>query len=187
MIEFWKNIPGYDGKYQVNTEGDIRLIFPSGKTRLLKPFKRNKRDHKYYVILRKDGKKYLKSVLYVVSRTFLGEPPKGYVAYYKNECYREGHLNNIGYIKKVDLGITTGKKRRKTVCKIDKNGDIVDYYGSAKEAAEANYFTQSMMCYICRGNIKSLFSSDGYAYAYDEDEHAVKMLIRKIKKVNRHD
>ena len=168
MIEFWKNIPNFDGKYQVNTEGDIRLILPSGKARLLKPFKRNKRDHKYYVILRKDGKKYLKSVLYVVSRTFLGEPPKGYV-------------------KKVDLGIAKGKKRRKTVCKIDKNGDIVDYYGSAKEAAEANYFTQSMMCYICRGNIKSLFASDGYAYAYDEDEHAVKMLIRKIKKVNCHD
>ena len=128
MIEFWKNIPGYDGKYQVNTEGDIRLILPSGKARLLKPFKRNKHDPKFYVILRKDGKKYFKSVLYVVSRTFLGEPPKGYVAYYKNECYRESHLNNIGY-----------------------------------------------------------FASDGYAYAYDEDEHAVKMLIRKIKKVNCHD
>ena len=77
-----------------------------------------------------------------------------------------------------------GRANRKSVCKIDKNGEIVDYYASAKEAAEANNYSQSMICYYCRGDTKSLFASDGYAYFYDENEHGLKMLIRKIKKEN---
>lgn len=187
MIEVWKNISGFDGKYQVNTEGDIRLIFPSGKTRLVRPFKRNKKDPKYYVFLRKDGKKTIRSVLNIVSRTFLGEPPKGYVAYNKNGCYRDNYLNNIGYIDKIGLSRRSGHKNRKTVCKIDRNGEIVDYYASAKEAALANNYTISAICYYCRGERKRIFASDGYAYFYDEDDHGLKMLIKKIKKGNFND
>ena len=38
MKESWKDIPGYDGKYQADTEGNIRRVYPSGKTRLLRPY-----------------------------------------------------------------------------------------------------------------------------------------------------
>ena len=187
MIEVWKDISGFDGKYQVNTEGDIRLIFPSGKIRMLKPFKRNKRDPKYYVLLYKDGKRIYRSVLHVVSRTFLGDPPKSHVAYYKNGCYMDNYLNNISYIDKIELSKKCGRKNRKTVCKIDKNGEIVDYYASAKEAALANNYTISAICYYCRGERKRIFASDGYAYFHDENDHGLKMLIKKIKKGNFND
>ena len=184
MIEVWRDIPGFNGKYQINTEGSVRLIFPSGITREVKPFKRNNKDKKFYVILRLNGKRHFKSMPYLMSRTFLGEPPKGFVAYNKNGCYRENHLNNIGYIDKKELCRRRGRISRKSVCKIDKNGEIVDYYSSAKEAGEANNYSPSMICYYCRGDTKSLFASDGYTYFYDEDEHGLKMLIRKIKKGN---
>ena len=181
MIEVWKDIPGFEGKYQVNTEGSVRMALPSGRLRPIIPFRR-KGDARYYVILRKDGKKHYKTLLNVVSRTFLGEPPKGFVAYHKNGCQSENHLNNIGYINKKKLCSISGKMRRKTVCKIDKNGEIVDYYGSAGEAALSNNFDKSTICRYCRGDTKNLFSPDGYAYFYDENEHGLKILINRIKR-----
>ena len=38
MKESWKDIPGYDGKYQADMEGNIRRIYQSGKTRLMTPY-----------------------------------------------------------------------------------------------------------------------------------------------------
>ena len=35
MIETWKDIPGYDGKYQADREGNIRHVDPSGKERIM--------------------------------------------------------------------------------------------------------------------------------------------------------
>ena len=181
MIEVWKDVPGFDGKYQVNTEGVVRSMRCPKNPKILKPFRR-KNDPRYFVTLRKDGKVVYKSVMHLVSRTFLGEPPKGFVAYHKNGCQTENHLNNIGYINKKILCSKSAKQHRKTVCKIDKNGEIVEYYGSAGEAALANGYTKSNICRYCRGDTKNLFSPDGYAYFYDENEHGLKILINRIKR-----
>ena len=38
MEETWKDIPGYDGKYQADKEGNVRRVYKSGKTRILMPY-----------------------------------------------------------------------------------------------------------------------------------------------------
>ena len=184
MIQVWKDIPGFEGKYQVNTEGSVARVLPSGKRRLLKASRKSHRDKKYYVYLYFNGKRHQLSLLHIVSRTFLGHPPKGYIAYYKNGCYTESHLNNIGYINRKDYNRKIGKKGKRSVCKIDKCGEIVDYYSSITEAAKQNNYSYSGISDRVRGCKKGVFASDGYAYCYDDNEHDVKMLIRKIKKGN---
>lgn len=45
MIEKWKDIPGYDGRYQASTEGNIRRVLKSGQFRNMTPYhKKNERE-----------------------------------------------------------------------------------------------------------------------------------------------
>lgn len=38
MIETWKDIPGFEGVYQADREGNIRRLYRNGKTRVLTPY-----------------------------------------------------------------------------------------------------------------------------------------------------
>lgn len=56
MIERWKDIPGYDGKYQASTEGNIRRTLKSGQFRSMTPYhKKMKGSQRLVVKLTKDG------------------------------------------------------------------------------------------------------------------------------------
>lgn len=57
MIETWKDIPGYNGKYQADREGNVRRVYLSGKTRLMTPYRKKMSGSQRLVVkLTKDGK-----------------------------------------------------------------------------------------------------------------------------------
>lgn len=77
MQDIWKDIKGYEGKYQVSYQGKIRRIYKSGKTRELKPYiKKNAREI-LVVGLTRDGKKKELTVHTLVAQAFLGKPKEG--------------------------------------------------------------------------------------------------------------
>lgn len=44
MIGTWKDIPGFEGIYQADREGNIRRLYQNGKVRILTPYhKKNER------------------------------------------------------------------------------------------------------------------------------------------------
>lgn len=186
MVEVWKDIPGYDGRYQADKEGNIRRVFPSGKTRMMSQYhKRMTGSQRLVVKLTKDGKSKEETVLNVIARTFLGPIPEGYVPYHKNGCQTENHLNNIAYITRRELGKRTGSASgRRSVVKIDPNGEIVDVYSSAREAARQNYLSRQAVTDRCNGIRKSAFAPDGYAYAWEDSAVSIRNAIRKIEQVN---
>lgn len=186
MVEVWKDIPGYDGRYQADKEGNIRRVFPSGKTRMMSQYhKRMTGSQRLVVKLTKDGKSKEETVLNVIARTFLGPIPEGYVPYHKNGCQTENHLNNIAYISRRELGKLTGSASgRRSVVKIDPNGEIVDVYSSAREAAKQNYLSRQAVTDRCNGIRKSAFAPDGYAYAWEDSAVSIRNAIRKIEQVN---
>ena len=89
----WKDIEGFNGLYQVSSQGTIRRVNSNGTTRLL-PL-RNKNSC-ICVVLRHCGKLHFKSVAKLVALAFIGAPPVGTVAIkhidgdYTNNC-----LDNI--------------------------------------------------------------------------------------------
>ena len=186
MVEVWKDIPRYDGRYQADKEGNIRRVFPSGKTRMMSKYhKRMTGSQRLVVKLTKDGKSKEETVLNVIARTFLGPIPEGYVPYHKNGCQTENHLNNIAYITRRELGKLTGSASgRRSVVKIDPNGEIVDVYSSAREAARQNYLSRQAVTDRCNGIRKSAFAPDGYAYAWEDSAVSIRNAIRKIEQVN---
>lgn len=185
MIETWRDIPEYGGKYQADREGNIRRVFPSGKTRMMSQYyKKMSGSQRLVVKLTKDKKPKEETVLNVIARTFLGPAPEGCVPYHKNGCQTENHLNNIAYITRKELGKLTGSASgRRPVVKIDQNGEIVDVYSSAREAARHNYLSRQCVTDRCNGKWKSAFAPDGYAYAWEDKEVSIRKAIRKIEQI----
>jgi hypothetical protein len=133
MIERWRNIPEYNGKYQANTEGQVRRVYASGKTRILTPFKKKmKGSQRLLVKMTKEGKGKDKILIQIIAKTFIGPCPEGCVPYHKNSCQSDNYVNNIAYISRKELGKKTGKRSRyawedkevsvrNTIRKIEKN------------------------------------------------------------------
>lgn len=79
MIETWRNIPGYNGKYQVDMEANIRRVYPSGKTRTMTPYHKKMSGSQRLVVKLTDGDGKAKEVilLQIMAKTFLGPVPEG--------------------------------------------------------------------------------------------------------------
>lgn len=186
MIETWKDIPGYSGKYQADREGNVRHVYPSGKTRLMTAYtKKMSGSQRLAVKLTRDGKGKEEIVINIMARTFLGPRPEGLVPYHKNGIQSDNYINNIAYISRKDLGKLTGaKSRRKPVVKLDVEGGIVEAYSSAREAARKNYLSYQTVIDRCNGKCKSAFAPDGFAYAWEDEKVSMRNAIAKIEKEN---
>jgi len=186
MKESWRDIPGYDGKYQADKEGNVRRLYKSGKVRMMTPYHRKMSGSQRMVVkLTVDGKPKEEIVIQVIARTFLGACPAGHVPYHINGCQSDNYLNNIKYISLKELGKLTGaKSKRQPVAKIDSSGEIVEVYTSARECARENYMSYQTVIDRCNGKCKSAFAPDGYAYAWEDKEVSMRKAIRKIEMEN---
>ena len=172
----WRDIPGYDGVYQISRMGEVRTWFWRGK-RLLEPrimhqynSARGKNENQYCVKLHcKDGVIRNKLVLTLMVDTWFGGKPPGMVPYHKNGDLRDHCLHNIGFATRSELGKMTGaKSRRRPVAKISPDGEIVEVYSSARAAARANSFSYQAVLDRCNGKVKKPFAADGYSYRFDD-------------------
>ena len=187
MKESWKNIPSYNGKYQVDREGNIRRVYKSGKTRALHPYSKKMSGSQRLVVHLTDDKGVTKECVFmaVMAKTFLGPAPKGCVPYHKNGCQSDNYINNIAYIDKRELGKKTGPlSRRRAVAKIDSAGEVVEFYSSAREAARKNFMSYQTINDRCNNNCKGAFAPDGYAYAWSDSEVSMRHAQEKIEKHN---
>lgn len=186
MKESWKDIPGYDGKYQADMEGNIRRVYQSGKTRLMTPYhKKMSGSQRLVVKMTRDKKAKEEILVQIMAKTFLGNPLPGHVPYHKNGCQEDNYIQNIAYISRRDLGYLTGRNaKRQPVAKMDASGEIVEVYSSARECARKNYMSYQTIIDRCNGKCKSAYAPDGYAYAWDDKEVSMRNAIRKIEREN---
>lgn len=182
QIEIWKDIKGYEGKYQVSYQGQIRRIYPSGKIRILKPYIKQNARSILVIGLTKDRKKKEIPVHSLVGQAFLREPKKNEVLYHINGLIKDNWASNLEWIDRRKLGQLTGpQSRKKGVVKIDSNGEMIDFYSSARQAAKANFMSYQTIIDRCNNKVKSLFAPDGCAYAWEDSEKDIDTLIRRIE------
>ena len=105
--EIWKDIPGYEGKYQASSLGRIksleRTVCSSNqaatfdftlKERILRPGNRDKCGH-MSVVLNDPRKAY--GVHQLVMLAFAGEPPSGFYVLHNNGNPADNRLSNLRY------------------------------------------------------------------------------------------
>ena len=106
MNEVWKDVVGYEGKYQVSNLGNVRSLdryYPHNKGgQRLQPGKVLKPDvtHRGYatVILYKDAKISRKEIHTLVATAFLGKRPAKCHAHHKNHNKLDNRAANLTYI-----------------------------------------------------------------------------------------
>lgn len=94
----WYDIPGYDGKYQINYFGNIRRALKRGY-KDMHPYIKSSNGRR---IVKLNGKEQV--VMKLMQITFIGALPPGKVAYHKNGIITDDALNNIGITTRSKLG-----------------------------------------------------------------------------------
>ena len=172
----WRDIPGYGGAYQISFEGDVRTwrwrgMKFSKKPRLMVAYLRSrgrKSRRRYVKLTDKNGKSRDVSVLKTMVDVWHSGGKPGLVPYHKNGDLNDNIVSNIGFATKEQLGKMTGAKAtRRPVVKIDKNGQIVDAYKSAREAGRRNFMSYQAVIDRCHGKVKNPYALDGHTYLYD--------------------
>lgn len=94
--EEWRDVPGYEGLYQVSTFGSVKT-FSYNRPRLLKT-KINRRSGYVYVILCNKGRSATFSLHRLVMLCFGGERPEGWQINHKNGVKTDNRLENLEYV-----------------------------------------------------------------------------------------
>jgi len=188
MVDVWKDIQGYNGKYQVSYSGQVRRIYKNGKTKILTPYKKAgnsrkiSRDRLFVHLTNDDGKDKAIMVHQIVANHFLGRPKLGQVPYHINGCVMDNWASNLEYIDRKKLGQLTGSSsRRQSVVKINPDGELIDCYSSARECARKNYMSYQTIMDRCNAKCKKAFAPDGFEYAWEDSEISMKKAIRRIE------
>jgi len=128
MKEIWKDIPGYDGHYQVSNYGIVKSI-KFGNERILKPFmiKGYKYIECYYNKIQKNF-----GIHQLVAMAFLGHQPDGMntVVNHMDNNPLNNHVDNLELVSqrhnsschKKDVGVTWDKHVNKWKSSIYING-----------------------------------------------------------------
>lgn len=175
----WRDIPGYDGMYQVSRDGMIRSWRKpfAGEVRADKPrmmaayvrggkrYGTNHTGRRYCVNLVKDGKRIERTISGIMAEVWLGGRPKGLVAYHKNGDVGDNSVENIVFVTTEKLGKLSGKNSsRKPVVMVDEHGEVLEVYPSATAAAKANYMDINSVLNRCKGRIKN---QGDYRFVFD--------------------
>ncbi len=110
--QIWKDIPGYEGKYQVSNTGRVRSLNynGTGKTKVMKP-STNKLGYKR-INLCKDGKKKKYSVHRLVALTFIPNPNNYPIINHKDENPSNNYYKNLEWCT-YEYNNNYGTKREK--------------------------------------------------------------------------
>lgn len=182
LIEHWKKIPidGLKYDYRISTLGRIAKVLPNGKRFLLKHTYDRKACHYTVGLKLKNGLIAHKTITSLMGLTFL-EPKEGYVFTTKNNIQTDMRLSNITQMKTKDIAARTNKAKRKTIFKIDKQGNVVAIYKSTRECAFANNYSQQSISDRCAGQRNNILASDGYAYCYEDNEKYLGKILKELR------
>lgn len=89
------------------------------------------------------------------------------VAYHKNGIATENALWNIGFCTKKELGKLFGRAGKERPCVKVRGGRVLEYYRSAKAAADANFICYASVLKRCNGVVKRPYLLDGTTFRLD--------------------
>lgn len=169
--EIWKPVAGYEGLYEVSSEGNVRSL-KSGRWRnrrkILTP---RKIDNGYHLVaLCKDGAGKQMYVHRLVAQAFIPNPNNLETVNHKDEVKTNNNVSNLEWMTQKD-NINYGSHNRrvaeaksKPVQMLDKaTGEMLATFPSMTEARRVTGIAQSSIYKCCRGKLKS---AGGFRWQY---------------------
>lgn len=146
MIEIWKDIEGYEGKYQISSMGRVKALNynHSGCEKILKE-KQEKNGYKR-VGLFKDGRQKLYSIHRLVAQAFIPN---------ENECPLVNHIdenktnNCVNNLEWCDESYNITYSIGKSIMQISLDGELIKIYDSAVIAAKETKICRACISKCC--------------------------------------
>lgn len=179
-MEVWKDIPGYEGLYQVSNMGRVKSLERTkdnngGKVAIPERIMRTSVDTVGYsiVCLTKDGKRKTHKIHRLVGMAFVPNPENKQEINHKDGDKRNNCAVNLEWSTRLEnmhhayaTGLACGVKNNATstaVRQYDKNMNFVAEYPSVSEAERITGIKQSNICYCCQNK---RLTAGGYIWKY---------------------
>ena len=164
-MEQWKDIPGFEGKYQISSYGCVkyvgtRLSSNGTRERLIKAFPN---QHGYLMVAPRNnnGDRHNVSIHKTVARLFVPNPESKPCVNHRNGIKTDNRIENLEWCTiaennrhALDNGLNKPVGRRRPVISLDKNGQIVGAYSSTREAARRHGVSQTCVWTALRSSKK---------------------------------
>lgn len=182
MQEIWKDIPDYEGIYQVSNLGRVksleRNVNIKSSSKKLFPVKekilsQSKNTPYCFVTLQKDKKGFRCSVHRLVAKTFIPNPQNLPFINHKDENKRNNNVENLEWCtQKYNANYGTSRERLSRqasipIAKFSLSGDFIEKYQSALEAENLTGIRRTNICKCCKGE---RHSAGGYLWSYLNSE-----------------
>ena len=167
--EIWKDIPGYEGIYQVSNLGKIRSL-KYNKVRILRPSKNGSGYYTVLLYLNNVAKNL--SIHRLVWSAFNGPIPEGLEINHKDEDKANNALLNLELVtRKENMNYGTAiarsaKKRSKSVIQFDKNGIFIKEWPSLNEIQRQLGYSASNILNCCHNVAHSAY---GFIWKYKKE------------------
>lgn len=173
--EIWKDIAGYEGKYQVSNLGNVKSLRYRNKTEEHLLTKRPQKNGYLTVSLSKNSiyKNFL--IHRLVADVFIENPYNFPQVNHIDEDKTNNCVDNLEWCTckyNLNYGARREKEARtkgKKVLQYTKDGKFVNEFYSIQEAKRCTGINQGNICYCCK-NIKGYNSAGGYIWKYKNND-----------------
>lgn len=164
----WVAIEGYRWPYRINQEGCVQKQLEDGSWFTLTPYISGGRSRAMVKMRTVDNRKVEVPLVWLMADAFMGGRRPGYGIVHKNGAKLDCSLWNLKFLPMKECGRLSCRAKRRPVEKVDRDGNVVEIYASAREAAEKNYISQNSIWARCNGKVKDPFRLDGHDYRYEQ-------------------
>lgn len=177
-MEEWRDIKGYEGLYQVSSEGRVKSLDYNrmGRTQVLKP-QIHRRGY-LYVYLHQDGKAKKFYIHRLVAQAFLANAENLTEVNHRDEDKTNNAVSNLEWCTAKDnsnhgtrnarmAAALTNGKLSKPVQQLTKDGVLVAVWPSSMEAWRQTGINQSHISQCCNGHPQHR-TAGGFIWRYVE-------------------
>lgn len=168
-MEFWKDIPGYEGLYQVSNYGRVKRYFKNGKENFLVG-KKDKDGYTWVILSKNQRKKYI-HVHRLVADAFVPNTEDKPQVNHKDRNKQNNSANNLEWVtcsENMLHTFATGRKiHRRPIVQYTRNMEFVSLWDSIREAGQALKIAESNINACCHNRFPT---AGGYIWRYREVE-----------------